>query len=56
LEKANADLEPEFLSSESARDALAAYVLAERLASFDRTALARKVDDATELARMTVLR
>ena len=44
LEKANADLEPELLSSESARDALARYARIERLAAYGRTVLSRKVD------------
>ncbi|CAN5650722.1 hypothetical protein BH24ACT26_BH24ACT26_06780 [soil metagenome] len=53
LEKANADLEPELLSADAARDLLAAYARAEKLASFGKTVLARKLDDATEVARVT---
>jgi hypothetical protein len=53
LEKANADLDPELLAADAARDLLAAYARAEKLASFGRTVLARRVDDATEVARVT---
>jgi hypothetical protein len=53
LEKANAELEPELLSSQAARDQLAAYTRAEKLAAFGKTSLARKLDDATELARLS---
>ena len=53
LEKANADLEPELLPAPVARKLLAAYARAERLAAYGVAALARKVDDASELARVT---
>ena len=53
LEKANAGLEPELLSAERARRLLKAYAKAEKLAAFGRTVIARKVDDATVLARAT---
>lgn len=53
LEKANADLEPELLSAAGARALLSAYARAERLAAFGVAALARKIDDAPELARVT---
>jgi HNH endonuclease len=53
LEKANGDLEPELLTSESARELLAAYARVERLAAFGKTVLARKLDDAREVARVT---
>jgi hypothetical protein len=53
LEKANADLEPDLLSLPDARELLEAYARAERLAAFGVAALARKIDDATELARVT---
>ena len=53
LEKANADLEPELLAHESAREALDAYARVERLAAFGVAALSRKLDDAVELARVT---
>jgi hypothetical protein len=53
LEKANADLEPELLSVPEARERLKAYVRAQRLAAFGVAALSRKLDDASELARVT---
>ncbi|MDQ3646557.1 MAG: HNH endonuclease [Actinomycetota bacterium] len=53
LEKANAGLEPELMSSGDARAALALYARAENLAAYGKTALARKVADPIELARMT---
>jgi HNH endonuclease len=53
LEKANADLEPELVGAASARELLAAYARAEKLASFGKTVLARKLDDAAELARVS---
>src|SRR5918999_766228 len=53
LEKANANLEPELLSAPVARRLLNAYARAERLAAFGVATLARKVDDATELAQVT---
>jgi hypothetical protein len=53
LEKANADLQPELLSVPEARERLEAYARAQRLAAFGVAALARKIDDASELARAT---
>jgi hypothetical protein len=53
LEKANADLEPELLTRHAAREVLAEYARAERLVAFGKAALARRLDDAAELARMT---
>ena len=53
LEKANADLEPELLTAQAARDLLAAYSKAKKLAVFGETLLARKIDDAEQLARVT---
>jgi hypothetical protein len=53
LEKANADLEPELLSSPAARELLEAYARAQRLAAFGVAALARKLNDASEIARVT---
>jgi HNH endonuclease len=53
LEKANADLEPELLSVPEAQERLKAYVRAQRLAAFGVAALARKLDDVAELARVT---
>jgi hypothetical protein len=52
LEKANADLEPE-LSMQEARRLLKSFVRADRLAAFGIAALARSIDDASELARVT---
>jgi hypothetical protein len=53
LEKSNADLEPELLSMPEARRLLETYARAERLAAFGVATLARKLDDASELARAT---
>jgi hypothetical protein len=52
LEKANANLEPELLTADVAREALAYYARIKKLAAYGETALARKVDDAAALARM----
>jgi hypothetical protein len=51
LEKANADLQPELLSADAARDLLASYARAEKLTAYGKTMLATKLDDATEMAR-----
>jgi 5-methylcytosine-specific restriction endonuclease McrA len=53
LEKANADLQPELLTAALARDLMATYARIERLGAFGVAALARKVDDASEIARVT---
>ena len=53
LEKANSNLEPELLSVGEAREQLALYARAAKLAAFGVVALSRKVDDATEVARAT---
>ena len=53
LEKANANLEPELLSPVSAREQLKSYVRAQRLVGFGVAALARRIDDAAEIARAT---
>lgn len=53
LEKANADLQPELLSAPVARRLLASYARARRLVDFGITGLSRKLDDASELARVT---
>ncbi|MGH2757402.1 MAG: HNH endonuclease [Actinomycetota bacterium] len=53
LEKANADLEPELLSAEAARELLASYARIKKLASFGEATLARKIDDAPAIARVT---
>ncbi|MGH2791443.1 MAG: HNH endonuclease [Actinomycetota bacterium] len=53
LEKANANLEPELLAAADARELLASYARTQRLAAFGIATLARKLDDASELARTT---
>ncbi|MGH2702747.1 MAG: HNH endonuclease [Actinomycetota bacterium] len=53
LEKANANLEPELLSLAAARQQLETYARAQRLAAFGVAALARRIDDASEIARTT---
>ncbi len=53
LEKSNADLEPELMRAADARRLLAAYARAEKLAAFGVAALARKLDNAEEIARVT---
>ena len=53
LEKANANLQPELLDSASARKLLGLYARVEKLGAFGKVALARKVDDASEIARVT---
>ncbi|MGH2702457.1 MAG: HNH endonuclease [Actinomycetota bacterium] len=53
LEKANADLEPDLLSADDARDLLAAYARAEKLVAYGKTLLARRLDDPSGLARVT---
>ena len=56
LEKSNADLEPDLMSAPGARKLLAAYARAEKLAAFGVAALARKLADASEIARDRDLR
>lgn len=53
LEKANADLEPELLPAPLARTLLASYARARRLVDFGIADLSRKVDDASEVAKVT---
>ena len=53
LEKLNAGLEPELLSSEDTRRMFAEYARAQRLAAFGIAALARRVDNASEVAAVT---
>ncbi|MDQ4028653.1 MAG: hypothetical protein M3214_11495, partial [Actinomycetota bacterium] len=53
LEKANADLQPELLPAPVARRLLASYARVEKLAGFGIAALARKLDDASHVARIT---
>ena len=52
LEKANADLDPEGLTLAQAKKLLASYARAEKLASFGVAALARKIDDAEQVAKL----
>jgi 5-methylcytosine-specific restriction endonuclease McrA len=53
LEKANADLQPELLPAPAARGLFASYARARRLVDFGIAGLSRKVDDASDLARVT---
>jgi hypothetical protein len=53
LEKANANLDPDLLSIETVREQFAVYARAERLVAYGKTMLARKLDDAGEVARTT---
>jgi 5-methylcytosine-specific restriction endonuclease McrA len=53
LEKANANLEPGLMTAEAARALLAEYARVEKLAAFGKAVLARKIDDTTEIARVT---
>src|SRR5919106_3197 len=51
LEKANAELQPELLTSEATTELIACYARAEKLASFGRTVLAAKVEDPKIIAQ-----
>jgi hypothetical protein len=51
--EANANLEPEILPAQEARELLEAYARAARLAAFGVTVLARRLKDASEVARAT---
>lgn len=53
LAVSNAHLDPELLPAEEARELLAAYARAENLAAYGKAVLTRKVDDASEVARVT---
>jgi hypothetical protein len=53
LEKANVDLEPELLSGPVAKKLIGLYARAQKLAAFGIAALARKLDDASEVAHIT---
>jgi hypothetical protein len=53
VEKFNAYLQPELLTAPVARELLATYARIEKLAAFGVAALARKLDDASEIARVT---
>jgi HNH endonuclease len=52
LEKENANLQPELLTTERARELMAAYARAEKLVAFGLAALSRKLDP-TEVAKLT---
>ncbi|HEY7873979.1 MAG TPA: HNH endonuclease signature motif containing protein [Actinomycetota bacterium] len=51
LEKANSDLEPELLTTATARELLASYARIEKLGAYGVAALARKVASSAEVAR-----
>ena len=53
LEKANANLEPDLMSRPLARRLLEAYSRVVKLGSFGVAALAPKLEDAPEVARVT---
>jgi hypothetical protein len=53
LEKANAGLQPELLTAAHARALLTTYARLEKLAAFGVAALARKVEDVSQVARAT---
>jgi hypothetical protein len=53
VEKANAGLEVDLLDRDTARGLLEAYARARRLVDFGIAALSRKLDDASEVARVT---
>ena len=49
LEKANAELEPDLVVADAARELLAMYARAEKLAAYGRTVMAARLDDAAPL-------
>jgi hypothetical protein len=53
LESANAQLDPEVMPAPLARRLMAGYARAEKLAAYGVTALSRKLDDPSQLARLT---
>jgi len=53
LEKANADLDSDLVSADAARAIFATYERVVRLGLFGRAVMARKIDEASEVARMT---
>src|SRR5918998_917285 len=53
LEKSNANLDPELMTAADARELMAEYARAERLAAFGVAALARKIADSATVARAT---
>ena len=52
LEKSNAGLQPELLRATAARELMALYAKAEKLAAFGIAALALKLDDANQVAKI----
>jgi hypothetical protein len=53
VEKANANLEPELLTREAAREGLALYARIKKLAAYGEALLAHRLDDAATVARAT---
>jgi 5-methylcytosine-specific restriction endonuclease McrA len=53
VEKANANLEPELMGVDAARSLLASYARIRKLASYGEAVLARRTEDASELARLS---
>ena len=54
LEKSNLDLEPDLMTAEDARALMEEYHRApKKLAEFGETAMAQKLDDAEQLAKVT---
>ena len=53
LERSNSELSPEVMTSRDARELLAAYSKAQRLAAFGIAALTRRLDDAEAVAGLT---
>ncbi|MGH2754789.1 MAG: HNH endonuclease [Actinomycetota bacterium] len=51
-EKGNADLEPELMTVEAARELRAEYARLKKIAEYGETVLTRKLDDAEEAARV----
>ena len=52
-EKGNADLEPDLMAADDARRLMESYAKLKKLAAYGETVLARKLDDAEELAKVT---
>jgi hypothetical protein len=55
VEKANANLEPELMGVDAARSLLASYARIRKLASYGEAVLARRVEDASEIARLSAV-
>ena len=53
LEKANSELEPELLTAEAARELLESYARAGKLVAYGEAVLARRIDNAAAVARVT---